>query len=386
MGMLTSLSADKHVEILTSRGEIEVLRSFWDACKSHRDADLDYSLFIADLFADVLRPHVVVLYDHGIPSAVLVGRLERSRLPIKIGYLKVRTPRVRVIQITGWLGKIEENAEYLIQALFRSLDSGEADVICLRHINVDSALAVCARNAPPLLCSDFVTRPQAHWICTRRCGESFTATLSRNQQSQQRRRERKIARAFASNRIKCFRSLEELNHLFRDAEIIARKTYQRRLGVGFSDSPVIRSRLEFEASKGWLHAFVLYFDEQPCAFWIGSLRNGEFLSEYLAYDPAFAKYAPGMYLMMKGMESLSSNEKIGSAETIYFGVGEAIYKERLSNKKYQQTIRYIFAPRFGPILINALRSAMHYANAVMTSVFRWAGLTSSARRLGRRLP
>jgi Acetyltransferase (GNAT) domain len=371
-------TSDEHIRILRSRNEVETLRTFWASCHTHRDADLDFFLFVGDLFAEVLRPHVVVLYKKSQPIAILAGRLETSKVPIRIGYLTLPVPRMRVIQISGWLGKTEKNAEILAQSLFQSLEMGEADVACFRYIDNESALAIYAREAAPRLCAEFFTASHSHWFCARKNGDSFLASLSRNQRTQQRRRERKIARAFDSHRIERFCSAEEISRLIQDAEWVAKRSYQRRLNVGFSDSSIIRSRLEFDAAKGWLVGYILYFDEQPCAFWIGSLRNRVFLSNYLAFDPSYSEYSPGMYLVMKVMEALSSDASSYCADRIDFGVGDAIYKERLSNHNRREAVLCIFAPRIAPILVNALRSTMQFLNGVTKTL--WTKLELRSRR------
>ena len=91
----------------------------------------------------------------------------------------------------------------------------------------------------------------------------------------------------------------------RDAEELARRSYQRGLGVGFTSSPQMRQRLEFEAAKGWLRGYVLYFEEKACAFWIGSLYQGTFYSDFIGYDADYAKFSPGLYLVINALEELS---------------------------------------------------------------------------------
>ena len=360
--MSISRTSQKQIRILTCRQDVESLRSFWTACPTHRDADIDFFLFIGDLFPSVLRPHVVVLYDGSEPLAVLVARLEISRVPIKIGYWSLPSPEMRVLQISGWLGQTEKYAQVLAQSLSRSLKEGEADVACFRYIDRNSALAQHARTAVSRPFSDVSKVFHSHWYCDRKDNETFLQGLSRNQRAQQRRRERKIARAFDTHRIELFCSAEQIGKLIQDVEQVARKSYQRRLNVGFSDSAEVRARLEFDAAKGWLGAYVLYFDERPCAFWIGSLRNGSFLSNYLAFDPAYSRYSPGMYLVIKVMEALSIESDRFHANRIDFGVGDATYKERLSNRRVREALLYIFAPRLTPLLANLARVAAQCLN------------------------
>ena len=86
------------------------------------------------------------------------------------------------------------------------------------------------------------------------------------------------------------------------ADQITGKSYQRGLGVGFVNDPQARERLRLKATKGWLRAYVLYLADCPCAFWMGDINRGIFGSDYLAFDPAFAKYSPGMYLILQVIE------------------------------------------------------------------------------------
>lgn len=232
--MSISRTSQKQIRILTCRQDVELLRSFWTACPTHRDADIDFFLFIGDLFPSVLRPHVVVLYDGSEPLAVLVARLEISRVPIKIGYWSLPSPEMRVLQISGWLGQTEKYAQVLAQSLSRSLKEGEADVACFRYIDRNSALAQHARTAVSRPFSDVSKVFHSHWYCDRKDNETFLQGLSRNQRAQQRRRERKIARAFDTHRIELFCSAEQIGKLIQDVEQVARKSYQRRLNVGFS--------------------------------------------------------------------------------------------------------------------------------------------------------
>ncbi|MEL4441891.1 hypothetical protein AAEH88_22035, partial [Shewanella algae] len=77
-----------------------------------------------DTYPQVQRPHVVVLYEGGLPSALLVGRLEVSHVPVKLGYYALPVPELRVLQIVhgGWLGEIsEQNARMLLESIMGSL-------------------------------------------------------------------------------------------------------------------------------------------------------------------------------------------------------------------------------------------------------------------------
>jgi Acetyltransferase (GNAT) domain len=377
------------IQILRSRGEIEAFRGFWNSCGPARDADLDFFLFIVDSNPQTLRPHVVMLYEDGAPTALLIGRLDASHVPVRVGYLSLPVPKMRVLQFVhgGCLGAVSSaNAKLLVGSIIDSLAANEADIAVFQHFDLCSPLVSCARSLPRWLCSDHVAYPDIHRI--RDLSEEtgpFLARLSKKERYHQRNRVRKISENFRSSRIEVFGTPDRVARLVRDAESVVRKSYQRGLGVGFSDTPLIRARLEFEAQKGWLRASVLYLDDQPCACWIGSLRNGVFLSDYLAFDPKYFEYAPGLYLMVKVIEELCGELRDGSivVKRIDFGIGDASYKERLSNLSRQESTICIFAPTTTAVSVNVFRSIAALVNYAAKALVRTTPLLGTIKRIWR---
>jgi hypothetical protein len=377
------------IRILRTREEIEPLRGFWNLCGSGRDADLDFYLFIIDLFPESIRPHVVALYNRDVPTALLAGRFDISRVTVKLGYGVIPVPKTRILRFvdSGCLGEVSETtAKILIGSIMESLASGEADVVVFEHLDMDAPLVSFARSLPSWLCSDHLIYPEIHRIRDLSGETGFSvASLSKNEQYNLRRAAAKLSRDFRSQTIELFSAPGEVTRLMRDAEVVARKSYQRGIGVGFTQSSIVRSRLEFEAQNGWLRAYVFYLDDHPCAFWIGSLRNQVFLSDYLAFDPAYAKYRPGWYLMVKVMEELCGETHDGSpvVKKFDFGIGDARYKETLSNHHRQESTVYIFAPSMKALWVNALRSVTGMINRSAKDFMQTSPLFGKIKRMWR---
>ncbi|MET4275861.1 MULTISPECIES: GNAT family N-acetyltransferase [unclassified Bradyrhizobium] len=380
---MNEITARHQIRVVRTRSEIESLREFWNSCNPPRDADIDFFQFILDIYPQVQRPHIVVLYYGGLPIALLVGRLEASQVPVKLGYFALPVPELGVLQIVhgGWLGEIsEQNARMLLESIMNSLAAGEADAASFHSPDVNSPLVKYARGLPSWFCADHLINPLAHRLCEipEKAG-SFLAGLPKKGRYNQRKRAESIACDFAESRIERFGSPADLDQLMRDAETIAAKSYQRGLGVGFSETPVIRSRLCFEASKGWLQGYILYLDGQPVALWIGSLRNGVFLSEYVSYDPAYAKYGPGLHLILSILEELQASSG-RPVRLVDFGIGDATYKELLANLSRQESTVYIFAPRFKAVCINLLRTSIGKLNRLAQSLLGRSWLAGIKRR------
>ncbi|CAH1669314.1 hypothetical protein BOSEA31B_13403 [Hyphomicrobiales bacterium] len=348
------------VRALHSRAEIEPLRAFWNACDPGRDCDLDFYLFVSEHIDSCLRPHVLVLLEGETPRALLAGRIDIVKTPVKAGYFTVPVPALKILRIVhgGILGELDgERASLLVSSIIATLDDGTADAAMLESAEIDSPLVECARAAPSWLCSDRLLQPTVHRMRDMSgAAGSFQSQLSSHARYQQRQRVAKFKRTFDDVRIERFHSPDDLPELLAAAESIANKSYQRGLGVGFSRTPFVEARLEFEAQKGWIRGFVLYFDNSPRAFWIGSLHNNVFVSNYLAFDPSYSDYSPGMYLLLIAMDEIWADEP--ALQRFDFGIGDAFYKERLSNRCVEETPVYIFAPRLKPVAVNILRSTV----------------------------
>ena len=185
----------------------------------------------------------------------------------------------------------------------------------------------------------------------------------------------------------CFDNVEQIDRLVRDVEIVMQRSYQRRLGVGFVNSERVYERLKFEAKKGWLRGYILYIRDAPCAFWIGSLYNGKFQSEFMGYDPTYGKYSPGMYLVVSALDELSKSvDGRDGVSYLDFGAGEGEWKAVLSDQCVVERSVYIFAPTVGGVCVNIFRSVPAIIDLWMKLVLRkWNLLTPLKRLLRKKL-
>jgi len=250
-----------------------------------------------------------------------------------------------------------ENCESMVSEILRSLSKGEADVAYLNFLRRESDLCRLATKKPGLLSRDYIRISQPHFAAVLPATvEEFYGGLSPGSRWQAKSKQKKLLKDFAGAvRTRCFRELAELDNMIEDVEQVARKSYQRGLGVGFIDCPDTRERLRLKAERGWLRAYVLYVSERPCAFWIGDINRSTFGSDYLAYDAEFGKYSPGMFLILKVIEGFCDGNRDGVTE-VDFATGYAQYKAVLANREWSEVSVYIFAPSFKGISLNIVRS------------------------------
>jgi hypothetical protein len=214
--------------------------------------------------------------------------------------------------------------------------------------------------------------------------EAFHLRLSPKVRKNQRWQAKKLEADHAGDAtIRCFRDVSDLEVMFRDAEEVASKTYQRGLGVGFQNTPELRGRLELSARKGWLRAFVLYVAGVPWAFWIGTSYGQTFHSDFMGYDPAHSRYSPGMYLVMKVIAQFCNRPGADGIEEIDFGLGDAQYKEILGDREWRDASEYIFGPSMRGLAANLLRTPALLVERAARASLRRAGLVSRMKRIWR---
>ncbi len=399
--MATQVMADRVVtnQVMADQGtievrvartvpEVEALREAWAAWPGHRDSDIDFYLLILEAYPEILRPHVIAVYRDGKPSAILVGRLDKRRLTFSVGYF--RGIRAGARCLTFVYGAIHgdaspENIQILLQEVMSGLKRDEADVAAFEYVPVESPLYELALNLPGVLGRDTLPESQGHDLLL--VPDSIDEVYSGMSASRRKHLKAGIKKLqthpAGAPRIVCYQQESELDQLFRDAEEIAKKTYQRGLGAGFSDQPDVRMRLELAARKGWLRANLLYLGEKPVAFWIGMLYGGSFVSEYMGYDPEFRQAAPGMFLIMRVIEGFCNRANGDVVTELDFGLGHAEYKTMLCSKSWQEARVYIFSPTLKGLALKALRTATGIIDGSARKVLVSANLLPRLKRVWR---
>jgi CelD/BcsL family acetyltransferase involved in cellulose biosynthesis len=186
--------------------------------------------------------------------------------------------------------------------------------------------------------------------------QAFLDSLSRKERHNLKRFERRIQTDFSGRaQIRCYRQESQIENLLRDAEEVAKKTYQRGLAVGFSDSPETRETLQMAARKGTLRGCVLYLGGRPCAFMIGAEYRDTLHGSFMGFDPQFSPYSPGSLLLMHWIEEAFEPNTEQRIFQIDLGAGDARYKRAIYNHLWNESLIHIFAPTFMGLRLNLHR-------------------------------
>ena len=378
------------VRVLRDTSALEQIRPTWQGWQTHPNSDIDFYLMVLRERSEIIRPHVMVVDQGDHPQAMLVGRVERKRLAFKAGYLTLMRPKVRLLTLPfgGLLGEAsEENCAALIHDIMNSLRRREADVAVFEPVNTQCALFHSARALPPWFCKGYLHSGHPHRTMTLHGGiEAFHRSLSPKVRKNLKWQAKKLLTDYSGEvRVASYASCVDLDVMIHDVEAVAKKTYQRALGVGFLDCAETRARLRLESEKGWLRGFVLYLAGQPCAFWLGTMYRGTFHSNFMGYDPACAKNSPGMFLISKVIEDLCRADGAEKPEQVDFGLGDAQYKEVLGTSVWQEAGVYVFAPSAKGILLNFLKTSLGVLERIGRRVLGRTNLIRGLKAFWRRL-
>jgi hypothetical protein len=374
------------VRVARSRAEVEEIRDTWSAWPSHRDSDIDFCLDFFWTRPEVVRPHVIVVYRDRRPDAMLVGRLESTRITPKIGYLRLPGIPSRALSFSyeGLLGDPSaENCAEIVRSIMNSLRRREADVASLHQPRADSPIYQKALRMPKFSSRDHLAEPAPHHFMVLPDNiEQVYLGLSSGHRKHLRSEAKRLSTDFQGRvRVVCFREAAELDRAIPDVEAIAKGTYQRGLGVGFEDTPESRHLLHFFAEKDWLRIYVLYLGESetPAAFSIGSVSNGAYCCDFLGYDSRFRKYSAGTFLLTKMLEDFCRD----GVKMVDFGGGGGDYKERFGNLRVMEASVYVFAPSIKGLALNAVRTSTGLIDNSIKGILERTALLATIKRFWR---
>lgn len=374
------------VRILRTVAEVEGIRSFWISLVGTRDSDIDVVLTLVRSDPSIQRPYVLVVEQDGNPISLMAGWVVRRNVPFRIGYWMIFNPIARVMTFPyGCLRGESSSAmcEMLVRTIIDGLKVGEADVALLEYLAADSSLCQCAEHVPDVLARDhFAARRYHRKRLLPKSADELYSDLSGNERSHFRRIRQKINTDFPGgvkiDKVGCENGLEAA---LKVVEEISKETWQSKMGVGLKIIGPLKALFQLEAQKSWLRIYTLHLDGKACAFWIGSVYNGTFYSDFLGYDPAYSRYSPGMFLLSCMMEDFSTQ----GVEAIDFGFSDEEYKRRLGNLAWPEISVHIFVRSLKGLTINFMRAVAFVLHEPARSMLTRTKLTERAKKIFRKL-
>jgi CelD/BcsL family acetyltransferase involved in cellulose biosynthesis len=353
--------------IARSAAELEELRPAWETVPWEREeAELDYLLARVRFRSEAVTPFGLVVGSEGV-----AGRIEERPLPVRIGYRTVVAPRLRLLRVVDG-GAVGASAVAALRPVLR-----EVDAIVFPPLAVGSELEAAARSlGGPLQRQPFARVAPRRRLVLPESYEAFVASRSANTRWRVRRDERRVPEALGGLRVEVVRDASRVDELFRDAERVARGTYQRALGTGFADTAEQRELARLGLERGWVRGYLLYRADEPIAFWLCSTYRGTLLIRTTGFDDRYAQHRVGLYLLRRVIEDAIADPTLIAVD---FGPGDAAYKQQLSSESRLERQLVVFAPTWRGLRANAVGAPVLGAARLARRALDAAKLTDRVR-------
>jgi CelD/BcsL family acetyltransferase involved in cellulose biosynthesis len=307
--------------------EFQQIRGEWLLLRHRtgiRTPNADPDRFIATLAAlgESAEPYVVLAFSEGVPRAGIMGRLTSRISEFRMGYVRVRGPTLRFLDIVygGLLADNEPESQCRIVDHLMAALRNNIDAVSINHLPTEGELfaRITDRGA-------IASGSELHWRY-RLVPHDYEATvshLSGRHRSDLRREDRRLCQHFNNEvNLRVFTQVEDLEACVRAAASVAQRTYQAGLGVAFSDSALWRGILLCEARQGRMRCYVLECQGQPIAFQIGAAYGSIYCPDTIGYLAEFQHLSPGRVLHLRVIQDLCA----AGFEEYDHGFGDAAYK------------------------------------------------------------
>jgi CelD/BcsL family acetyltransferase involved in cellulose biosynthesis len=374
-------SNDLEVVTLRSAGELESVQATWEKWQTHPNSDFAPVNLVCGLRPNIESPLVMAVKRQRETVALLIARLERSSFAPRIGYFTpFRIPaKMLTVIYQGALGQIDrEVATALVRHVWKLLAAGEADTAEFHHVPDDSPLLDALREHGSRRTPSWNT----HWSMAIPDDAEFpTKKLRGKHRSWIRKKERELETAYPGQITwRWLAAFDDIPAVCRILEGVASRSYQRQVGGGFADDEEHRQRFELYARRGELRVQLLEIDGTVRAFWIGSVYKGVFHSAETAYEPSLRSFEVGTQVFIRMLSELS-REGVAALD---FGLGDAFYKQRFGDRRWEEGTVRLFAPRVKGMTLLAAGRSIGFLDEAGRSLVQKFGSLSRVKTLWRR--
>ncbi len=374
-----SLPAEEYrIEALEGSKSLEAIRDLWHQWQFHPNADFDFFATVVESRSSVVCPITMVLYNKDAPVALTVGRLEKTQLPSTFGYLKILNSSLLQYSIVygGLMGAWDEKgAAVLIEYLRQWIKTDRIDAVYFSPMKKEHPVYQAALHSAPFFLRHIPLNDNFHWWAE----VADTPDLLKSKVNKRDRKKERQLTDYSHGEVefKIFQTPEEVPEFCSIAESISQTTYLRGLGAGFYDNQEMRNRLELTSQKGWMCGFVLYANQKPCAFQLGTLYQGVLYLDYTGYNADLHLYSPGRILFVKMLEHLCNTHAVRGID---FGFGDAEFKRRYADRNWKESDLYLFNQTSTLLLTNLVRKSVTMVHVTAENALNRSNLLAIVKK------
>jgi len=370
--------------VVTDLSGVEDLQPVWRRWTHDLDTDFDYYINNVNSDPTIVCPYVVAVYENGAAVALLVGLVREQTVSTVVSFVKIRGPRVKVLEIVhgGRMGRQSAAIDRLLAVKLRDATrSANVDLLCLQRLPLKSELFRMLRESGGLLQRGRVPHVFRYSIVPLKTAQGKGVRALSSKYGRETRRKNRILQRYFPGRVcvRCFSQPEQLEVGLRDVASVAVATWQHYLGCGLLDLPHNREKLSFCAKQGWLRIHVMYIDDSPVAFLIGQHYKRSFVCQYAGYHPDFARFSVGSLLTAWVLEHLATD----GVEEVDLGEGDQEHNRRLKCLDRDEGTVHLYSPTLRGVYSNVLFSVTQGIRVAGRSTIRQLHLNGASKAWSR---
>ncbi|HVX15436.1 MAG TPA: GNAT family N-acetyltransferase [Pirellulales bacterium] len=315
-------------------------------------------------------PQALVAYANDIPIGYLPFVVRPASMSVRIAPRRAAPFPYRQLRLLGYQAAPTAPASLPTDLLRRATAAagryhlGIAAEIPIDNPLADAMLSWQPRNAhePRVKCTTY----NSFRVEIAGTFEDFLRfRFNPKSRSTLRRKVRRFAEEFKHVDARLFTGEEVVTDFLRDAEIVARQTYQWTQGLPvIKRSPDSEATLRHLARRGLWRAYILYADGEPCAYCQGSVYRRIYDYDVLGFNSRYSSLSPGMSLLYFILEDLFS---AGLVDELDFGAGPAEYKRRFATRD----ARVLYAKMYSPRAYTSVLKGLEFGSATLATTAKW---------------
>ncbi|MDA0834758.1 MAG: GNAT family N-acetyltransferase [Planctomycetota bacterium] len=273
-------------------------------------------------------------------------------------------------------------ADQLVATALEQLAKRRSQMVLIEDLDVESPLSQYVNSHLPQSWHQFAprgwqTRHRLHFPSTSR--QSYWDKFSSKTRNTFRRGNKKIGNI----RIARVTEPSGVVDFLRDAHRVSLETWQSQtLGLRIKNDERELTTFGAMATMGAFRSYLLYREEQPIAFVMGTQSHGTFLMNELGYDQAYSRYSPGQVLLVHILDDLIDDPEISQLD---FGFGHAGYKEIFGTHLSRSADIWLMPENWTTTLVRMWGGTSQWLSRSIKSVANQIGVTSRLRKALRRL-
>jgi hypothetical protein len=342
----------------------------------------EYFKLKTENFPDTLGPFILLLKKDGQAMGLAIGRMCRQVVEMRIGQRYISRPRrdTLIIPEDGFMVRsgTPESTRILMNALRASLGLKRFSVAHLFWLpRASETFRVALESRPRALRAAFPLTSE-HWFTDlEKTFDEMIAKRSKKHRGNLRRVLKSIDEDTGRFLLRRFHDPADVALFIEDGESVVSGTYQRAWDVGFKRNKATEEIVRRAASTGDLFGYVLYADGKPCAFQLGISFGDVHTIMYMAHDPVYDDWSPGIYLLLKSFEELCAS---GSVHVVDYGWGDGEHKRRFGDRRRMESNVAFFAPSIDGLMLCAALSFLRLVTVCLGSMAAAFGVLGYLRK------